>query len=126
MIRICPRCMRDWSTVGTMRKLLCLLAVILVLAAMLSPFLTGQSRTDGQSTLSESADQVRIADLERRADKADSLPERMASLEEKVTQTKTQVDSLNNRAWYVLVAALAALLDRVLGAFGIRIRDRSS
>jgi len=119
MIRFSPEALYDWTMRGSFQKLLAILAVIFILAALMP------SSVIGQGTL-QSADQVRIADLERRADKLDALPERTATIEAGVRELRSEVDTLSTRAWLILAAACAALLDRLLSVFGIKIRDREA
>jgi hypothetical protein len=106
---------------GFLQKLLCLVAVLFILAALMPSSVIGQS----SSTRAETADQVRLTDLERRADRMDQLPERTATIEAGVQELRAEVDTLSTRAWLILAAACAALLDRLLSVFGIKIRDRS-
>ena len=93
-----------------------------VLAALMPSSIIGQ----GAGSQSETADQVRLTDLERRADRLDQLPERTATIESGVRELRSEVDTLSTRAWLILAAACAALLDRLLSAFGIKIRDRQT
>jgi len=80
----------------------------------------------GAGTQADSADQVRLTNLERRADRLDQLPERTATIEAVVRELRSELDTLSTRAWLILAAACAALLDRLLSAFGIKIRDREA
>ena len=105
----------DWSAKATLRKLLCSIALFASLCAI-APTVHLQSR------YVESPDQVRLTDLERRTSTLEALPERQAQVEIALKNLKEDVDSLNTRAWLILAAALAALLDRFLNAFGIKVR----
>lgn len=122
MVRFCPECLYDWSVRGFLHKLFCSLALLFILFALLPTSVVGQN----PSARSESADQVRLTDAERRLDRLDTLPERTATIEAGVTELRSQVDALSTRAWLILAAACAALLDRLLSVFGVKIRDRAT
>lgn len=120
MVRFDPSTLHDVTMRGMFRKLLSILAVgFIVIALMPSSVICQNSGTQG-----ETADQVRLTDLERRAERLDTLPERTAVIEDSVHNIKEQVDALSTRAWLILAAAGAALFDRLLGVFGVKIRDR--
>lgn len=108
----------DWSIGATLRKIICLLALLAGFAAMMPEHLVSQIGYHA----AETPDQVRLTDLERRTSSLEALPERQAMVEAALKDLKEEVDSLNTRAWLILCAALAALLDRFLGVFGIRVR----
>ena len=108
----------DWSKQATVRKIVCALALFMGLLAALPSSVPSQVVTPAPQT----ADEARIYDSERRISLLETLPEREAMLEADMRDIKEEVDGLNTRAWLILVAALAALLDRFLGAFGIRIK----
>ncbi len=122
LVRYGPGSLYDWSVRGGLQKLSCIAAVLFVMAALMPSSVIGQNA----STQSETADQVRLTDLERRADRMDQLPERTAKIEDGVASLKGEVDTLSTRAWLILAAACAALLDRLLSVFGIKIRDREA
>ena len=119
-VRFGPDSLYDWSVCGGLQKLSCIAAVLFVIAALMPSRVIGQS----SNTRAETADQVRLTDLERRADRIDQLPERTAKIEDGVASLKEEVDMLSTRAWLILAAACAALLDRLLSVFGVKIRDR--
>lgn len=122
MIRFSREALYDWTMRGLLHKLLCSFAVVFILIALMPSSVIGQ----GAGTQAESADQVRLTDLERRADRLDQLPERTATIEAVVRELRSELDTLSTRAWLILAAACAALLDRLLSAFGIKIRDREA
>lgn len=122
MIRFSSGALYDWTVRGSLQKILSILAVVFILAALMPSSVIGQ----GAGTQSETADQVRLTDLERRADRLDQLPERTATIESGVRELRSEVDTLSTRAWLILAAACAALLDRLLSVFGIKIRDREA
>jgi hypothetical protein len=121
VIRFDPVSLYDWSVRGFLQKLFCLAGVVFILVALLPSSMIGQS----PGTRAETADQVRITDAERRLDRLDQLPERTATIEAGVIELRAEVDTLSTHASPILAAAPAALLDRLLSVFGVKIRDRS-
>lgn len=122
MVRFCPECLYDVTMRAMLQKLLSLTAVFFIVVALMPSSVIGQN----SGITAESADQVRLTDAERRLDRLDQLPERTATIEAGVQELRQQVDTLSTRAWLILAAACAALLDRLLSVFGVKIRDRSS
>ena len=94
--------------------------------ALMPSSVIGQGAETRAETRAETAEQVRLTDLERRADHMEQLPERTAKIEDGVQQLRADMDTLSTRAWLILAAACAALLDRLLSVFGVKIRDRQS
>ena len=119
-VRFGPDSLYDWSVRGGLQKLSCIAAVLFIMIALMPSSIIGQN----SDTRAETADQVRLTDLERRADRMDQLPERTAKIEDGVASLKETVDMLSTRAWLILAAACAALLNRLLSVFGVKIRDR--
>jgi hypothetical protein len=108
----------DWSRLAIVRKFICTVALVTAsLALVPTPILSQYGNPNSQT-----ADEARLSDLERRASALELLPEREAMLEAGMRDIKQEVDGLSTRAWLILVAALAALMDRFLGAFGVRIK----
>ena len=120
MVRFDPSTLYDVTMRAMLQKLLSILAVGFILIALMPSSVIGQN----SGTQAETADQVRLTDLERRAERLDTLPERTATIEAGVAELRNQVDTLSTRAWLILAAACAALLDRLLSVFGVKIRDR--
>jgi hypothetical protein len=121
MVRFVPSVLYDITVRGLLQKLACILAVVFIVIGLLPSRVIGQNA----QTPSATADQVRLTDAERRLDRLDQLPERTATIEAGVAELRAQVDTLSTRAWLILAAACAALLDRLLSVFGIKIRDRN-
>jgi hypothetical protein len=122
MVRFCPDCLYDITVLGMLEKLSCIAAVVFILLALMPAAVIGQNLDVRSAT----ADQVRLSDAERRLDRLDTLPERMATMEASVIAVRSEVDTLSTRAWLILAAACAALLDRLLSVFGVKIRDRTA
>lgn len=122
MVRFDPFTLYDITVRGMLKKLLCILAVVFIVVALLPSSVIGQNA----STPAATADQVRLTDAERRLDRLDQLPERTATIEAGVIELRAEVDTLSTRAWLILAAACAALIDRLLSVFGVKIRDRAN
>ena len=122
MVRFDPFTLYDITVRGMLKKLLCILAVVFIVVALLPSWVIGQNA----STPSATADQVRLTDAERRLDRLDQLPERTATIEAGVIELRAEVDTLSTRAWLILAAAFASLIDRLLSVFGVKIRDRAN
>jgi hypothetical protein len=122
MVRFDSFTLYDITVRGMLKKLLCILAVVFIVLALLPSSVICQNAL----TPSATADQVRLTDAERRLDRLDQLPERTATIEAGVIELRAEVDTLSTRAWLILAAACAALLDRLLSVFGIKIRDRNA
>jgi hypothetical protein len=121
LIRFDSHSLYDWTVRGMLQKLSAVAAVVFILVAM---FLPSASMGQDRRVTAETADQVRLTDAERRLDRLDQLPERTATIEAGVIELRQEIDTLSTRAWLILAAACAALLDRLLSVFGIKIRDR--
>lgn len=111
----------DWSVLGFTRKLLCVSAMVFALGAAFNIGVPAQIR---YSTAEPVVD-FRLNQLERRTEKLELLPDRTARIETSLTEVDRKVEDINGKAWYLVGGMLLMLGDRVLGIFGVKLRDRT-
>lgn len=119
LVRICPTCAADWTLMGSLQKGLLVAAFILGVAGMAHP-----------QIMTEAERQMDV--INRRTERLESqwsdvirLQEKVVSLQESQKKTQESVDSLNNRLLAGIGMGCLAILERVLSAFGLKIRDLS-
>ncbi len=140
LLLFCRGCWRDWSARATSRR------VLLVATLIVSITLFAQQRPAPHESDPGSAEQFRLRSLEDRVDKIDPVVSDMAvararlgDLESRIARidplvsdmavVKVRLDSLqkhmddaDTKLWGIFLLVLAAFVERLLSAFGIKFR----
>jgi hypothetical protein len=115
-ISICRICQSDRSFIGIARRVLLAIAVLSCFIATLS---TLPVRAQVETT-----DQVRISELERRANITDQYGSRLSVLETQAAEMRDQLADIKTWTRGIGMAILVAVLEKLMSVFGIRIRRR--
>lgn len=112
---VCHTCKSDRSVLSFARRLLLTIAVASCLFAILST-VRAQVPT---------SDQYRISELERRANVAEGYGARLAVAETHYEELRDQIADIKTWTRGIGMALLIAVVEKLLGAFGIRVRKRT-
>ena len=108
---------------GSLRKAVPVAVLVAVLVFMTSALRSQQSASSRQAEVqSETGDQVRIGDLEDRVRRLDSVPSDIAVIKQQIINLKEQADSRDSKDWAIFLLIGSVFLERMLDAFGIRLR----
>ena len=123
LFRICWTCLYDFSMYGILRKAVPVAVLVAVLVFMTSALRSQQSASSRQAEVqSETGDQVRIGALEDRVRRLDSVPSDIAVIKQQIINLKEQADSRDSKDWAIFLLIGSVFLERMLDAFGIRLR----
>jgi hypothetical protein len=105
-----------------MRKSLVIVGFALIMYCVIPPRIRAQSET---------ADGVKIMELQRRLNNLDDVGKNLGALGAQVSNLaegqrnlQTQMDAMNSKALAAMTGMFLLLAERLLSAFGVKIRDK--